>query len=731
MDITKPSTERFHLFLDKFSDIIFTLSLDGSITSITREFEEATGWKREEWIGKKFLEIVHPEDINIVIDGFKSITGGESPPAYSARVKTKHGLYLTLEAKGTPQIINDEIVGYLGIARDITNRIKMEEILKSSELQYRTVIDSISDPIHVINQDLEIVLVNSAFQSWIEVLKIDIQELLGRTVFEAFPFLNEKIIEEYYSVLRNKEPLETEEKNIIKGGRVIFTQTKKLPIYDSEKKKVVQVLTIIRDVTKSRRIEQELRENQEQLRSFMDAATDSFSLWDKDLRLMDINQMGINTFLGNVAKEEIIGKHIREFHVSSKDIAYYKEVMKTGNSFFSETAPPSKFYGDIIVSQKVFKVGDGFGIIVRDITNRSKMEQEIRENEEKFRSIFERAPIGMAIINLNLKFNKVNAVFCKMLGYSENELGQLSLSDITHKEYVKRDIEFSKKLLNDELHIYESEKRYVKKAGNTFWSRTTISLLKDDKASPNFYLAMIEDISALKQREDEIKNQLLKFKIQDGKIYLVKECSPKLSQTVMEDLIKVGYHGVIVSRTPETDYPLNMSEKFDFIHLSSKNHIAKLLKEIEKAPPKSVFLLDRLEYIFLTEGFETTGKIIYQLSEVAYLNNLVILLSLDDSTISEREITVIEKETLSIEPRFIAKVSEEFLEILRYIFQQNNLGNNPSYSDVGEQLHVSRPTLRKRIKQLLATGYLVERKIGKTKSLELTRKGVSLFLADV
>ena len=74
------------------------------------------------------------------------------------------------------------------------------------------------------------------------------------------------------------------------------------------------------------------------------------------------------------------------------------------------------------------------------------------------------------------------------------------------------------------------------------------------------------------------------------------------------------------------------------------------------------------------------------------------------------------------------RVSEEFLEILRFIYKQNNLGNNPSYSKVGEELRVSRPTLRKRVKQLLATGYLIERPIGKTKLLELSSKGVSLFL---
>ncbi|MHA1944771.1 MAG: PAS domain S-box protein [Candidatus Hodarchaeales archaeon] len=730
METARPTTEYFQVLLDNLRDIIFTLSLDGSITSISREFEEVTGWKREEWIGKKFLEIVHPKDVPIVIDGFQQITGGRSPPAYSARVKTKAGLFLTLEAKGTPQIVNGEVVGYLGVARDITNRIKMEEIVKASELQYRTVIDSINEPLHVINRDFEIVLVNAAFLSWLKELNIEMIELFGRTVLEAFPFLGEDVIKEYEYVFNNEQPMETEEETIL-DGELVYTQTRKMPIYDSVKKEVVQVLTIVRDVTKSRKIEQELRKNQELLRSFMDAATDSFSVWDSNLRLIDVNETGIKSFLGNVNKKDLIGKYIEEFHPNPKDVEQYKQVLRTGNSFFSDEVVSPRFYGNMILSQKVFKVSDGLGIITTDITERSTLEQEIRENEEKFRSIFELAPIGMAIINLNLQFNEVNQVLCDMIGYSEEELRQLSLPDITQEEYVRRDLEISKKLLNDELTTYEIEKRYIKRTNDTFWGRTTISLLKDEKGSPNFYLAMIEDISVIKQKEDELKYQLLKFKIHDGNIYLVKEQSPKLSQTVLQDLIKVGYKGKIVSRTPENVYQVTMNEKFDFIHLSSKNKLEKLLSEMEKAPPKSVYLLDRLEYIFLTEGFERAVKIIYQLSEIAYFSNLVILLSIDDSSLSEREIAVLEKETLSIEPRSMARVSEEFLEILRYIFQQNNIGTNPSYSEVGEQLRVSRPTLRKRIKQLLATGYLVERKIGKTKSLELSSKGVSIFLTEV
>ena len=107
---------------------------------------------------------------------------------------------------------------------------------------------------------------------------------------------------------------------------------------------------------------------------------------------------------------------------------------------------------------------------------------------------------------------------------------------------------------------------------------------------------------------------------------------------------------------------------------------------------------------------------------------MIVILSIDSTTLTERELRILEKETHQIKTRFMAKIAEEFLEILRLIYQQNNLLYKPSYSDIGEELQISRPTVRKRIKQLLATGYLIEHKKGKSKILEISGKGRRLFL---
>ena len=117
----------------------------------------------------------------------------------------------------------------------------------------------------------------------------------------------------------------------------------------------------------------------------------------------------------------------------------------------------------------------------------------------------------------------------------------------------------------------------------------------------------------------------------------------------------------------------------------------------------------------------------FKLKEIAYLNDFVIILSVDPKTIPKQYIHSLKKETKTVEPRFLVRVPDNMLDILRVVYQQNNLGVKPSYTDIGNELELSKPTTRKRIKELVATGYLEEQKSGNRKILELTEKGLLLF----
>ena len=128
-----------------------------------------------------------------------------------------------------------------------------------------------------------------------------------------------------------------------------------------------------------------------------------------------------------------------------------------------------------------------------------------------------------------------------------------------------------------------------------------------------------------------------------------------------------------------------------------------------------------------TVGFNETLSLIYKLKDYAYLNNLVILFSIDQMTIDQKEKALLLKEMNPLLPRRLIELTNESLEILRVVFTYNNSGYQPSQTELCIKLNLSRPTARKRVKKLVSTGFLTETRRGNRKALELSERGRLLF----
>ena len=125
---------------------------------------------------------------------------------------------------------------------------------------------------------------------------------------------------------------------------------------------------------------------------------------------------------------------------------------------------------------------------------------EIALGDAIFRELFEGAPIGMAILALDERFLQVNTSFCKMVGYSNEELRQRTAEDITFGEDIEPGRQLAQNLL-DGTARYTGDKRYVHKDGKILWVSRTASVIRNDKGEPQHYLLMVEDISERKESE--------------------------------------------------------------------------------------------------------------------------------------------------------------------------------------------------------------------------------------
>ncbi|WP_156114025.1 PAS domain-containing sensor histidine kinase, partial [Myxosarcina sp. GI1] len=135
---------------------------------------------------------------------------------------------------------------------------------------------------------------------------------------------------------------------------------------------------------------------------------------------------------------------------------------------------------------------------------RHKLDRELKENEQQLRLAFDRAVIGKALASIDGRFIKVNPAFCKLLGYNESELLQLSIQDITYLEDFSINSNYNQELLANKLDSYQIEKRYVHKSGRIVWVSLGVSLVRDEINRPKYFVGQMQDITERVQAETEI-----------------------------------------------------------------------------------------------------------------------------------------------------------------------------------------------------------------------------------
>lgn len=141
--------------------------------------------------------------------------------------------------------------------------------------------------------------------------------------------------------------------------------------------------------------------------------------------------------------------------------------------------------------------------VQNDITERRRIEEVLRESEERFRATFEHAAVGAAQVGIDGRWLRVNRRLCEIVGYRQDELLQMTFQDITHPDDLEEDLERARAMLRGELQTYTIEKRYARKDESTIWVNLTVSLVRDGAGEPRYFIALVEDISERKRVEEE------------------------------------------------------------------------------------------------------------------------------------------------------------------------------------------------------------------------------------
>ncbi|HEY9750716.1 MAG TPA: ATP-binding protein, partial [Allocoleopsis sp.] len=143
----------------------------------------------------------------------------------------------------------------------------------------------------------------------------------------------------------------------------------------------------------------------------------------------------------------------------------------------------------------------------------ARLFEQIQKTEERFRRIFEDAPIGMAIASLEEEhLVQVNKAFCKMLMYEADELTQLSFQTITHPADLNKDLRLFEQMVTGAIASYQIEKRYLKQTQEIVWANLTATLIRDQQGSACYSLGMIENITERKRAEAALRQSEAQYR---------------------------------------------------------------------------------------------------------------------------------------------------------------------------------------------------------------------------
>lgn len=420
--------------------------------------------------------------------------------------------------------------GFIGYAI-----IKYDLFVTSPAISPEKVVAAMSDSLLFVNNEGTIVSANRASVS---MLGYEKKELIGKD----FADLCEECTSQFRPLAdigKGITQVSRMETRLRSGqGRSIPVSVAFSPTFDGRGRLRGHII-IARDIAEQKEAEDALRKSEARYRTLFETSPEGIAVIDQGGKILMCNQV-LPRLLGYGGPEEIIGRHNIDFVATEerqRTIESLGEVI-AGNLRNMEFNALKKDGTITPAEVRVSPVSDlhenpqTFLCVIRDIAERKASEESLRESEELFRGVFEEGPLGMAFVDHNLKFVKINATLCKMVGYSEEELLGRSFADITHPDDVTKDVESGKKMLRGELPSYKTEKRYIRKDGSLIWVSLTASIIRDKQGNPLYTLGLVGDITDRKQFEQQILEQSQQLQDANEELLAYNRVSNVISQSI-------------------------------------------------------------------------------------------------------------------------------------------------------------------------------------------------------
>ncbi len=499
----KELLERFKIVAKATNDVVWDADLKNGSVWWNDNFSEKFGYKlNDETTSLHFWDDhVHPEDKDRVVGHIDHVLTRTKANVWSNeyRFMKADGSYVNIYDRSyVMRDENGDAYRMIGSMADVTDLFRVREELNQSEEKYRTLIEQATDGIFVADQGGKFLLVNS---SACKLSQYSRDELLSMSIYDIVDKDNIKQQPLRFEELREGKSVITERVFRKKDGEPLQVEVNARQLSDG------RMLAFIRDITEKKKAEEEVVKSNARFHIISKATSDI--VWDWNLQ--DDSLWWNDNYYSNLGykkQKEIV--HIEDWfnNIHPDDVTKVKE--KTRKAFSGNDsvwrdeyryAKPDGTYMNFLDRGYIMRDKDGkaYRMIgsMADITDIFLIREELKQSEERYRSLIEQASDSILIYSFDGKIHSFNISAASFMGYTPEEFSKLDLKDILIGDIIIDPIKYTELLSGNAVTIYRQFKR---KDGSLIEMEVTAKILSDGNV-----LAFGRDVTERKKAEMELQ----------------------------------------------------------------------------------------------------------------------------------------------------------------------------------------------------------------------------------
>ena len=492
--------------LDNIPDLAWVKDKQSRLIAVNEAFAKVFGFTPEEMVGKTDFDLVPRELAERYIADDKQVMELRQRKRIEEPFVDASGNNRAWVETIKSAFLNDqgEVAGTTGVARDITERQQMDQALRTSEEQYRTLFETMREAFALCEIiwdvdgkpcDYRYLEVNPAFE---KILGVTRSQAIGKTVREIFPQVEDYWIEIYGKVALTSQPTRFE--NYLRAVDKHFEVAAFSP-------KRGQFAAVFSDITERKRTDERLRLQS----TALEAAANGIALTDSKGMILWINPAF--TKLTGYTATEAVGQSSRLLKSGKHDTEFYRNLWETVNS-------GKVWHGDMINRRKdgslyneemtITPVCDERGEVTyfiamkQDITDRKQAETSLRESEELFRSLSVSSPLGIFLTDVQGRLTYANPRCRELYGFTLMESqddGWTKFIHVDDREWVTRKWQA---FISDGVD-YSAEYRVCHRDGKVRYVHVRAARMQSEHNEPTGFVGTVEDVTVRKRSEDDLR----------------------------------------------------------------------------------------------------------------------------------------------------------------------------------------------------------------------------------